>query len=82
MKLPKRITMRRRKLGKERAVGLAHPDGLIEVDPRERGKDLLDTTLHEAIHVCLPNATEEHVEQMAGLLADLLWRDHWRRVEN
>jgi len=81
MKIPRKLTLRRRKLGKERAVGLAHPDGLIEIDPREKGHSLLDTTIHEALHVCLPDATEEEVVQMAGLLADLLWKDAWRRVE-
>jgi len=82
MKLPPKITMRRRKLGKERAVGLAHPDGLIEIDSREKGKELLDTTLHEALHVVFKELEEEEVVLIAGLLTDLLWDDHWRRVEN
>jgi hypothetical protein len=82
MKIPRKLTLRRRKLGKERAVGLAHPDGLIEIDSRERGRELLDTTLHEALHVVFGDLEEEEVVQIAGVLTDLLWNDHWRRVEN
>jgi len=81
MNLPPKIIMRRRKLGKERAVGLAHPDGLIEIDTRERGREALDTILHEALHVLHPDASEEKVVQMAGLLTELLWDDKWRRIE-
>jgi hypothetical protein len=81
MKLPKRIKLRDRKLGKEAAYGLAHYPDTIEIDPRQHSKERLDTVLHEGIHLILPDATEEETVAYANLLSDLLWRDHWRRIE-
>jgi len=76
-----------RKLGRERrkgeqfVYGQAHSDGLIEIDPRQRARERLDTIIHEAAHVALPDADERTVARLARIAARLLWRDRWRRIQ-
>ena len=83
MKSPRRIKIIDRKLGKERAVGQAHHgDNLIEIDPRQRSRDRLDTVCHEVIHLLGPHLNEETVISHANILSDALWRDKWRRIEH
>jgi len=83
MKSPRRIKIIDRKLGKERAVGQAHHgDKLIEIDPRQRSRDRLDTLCHEVIHLLGPHLSEETVISHANILSDALWRDKWRRIEH
>jgi hypothetical protein len=83
MKLPKKIHIRERRLGKERALGLAHHPDMIEIDPVKQGssRERLDTVIHEGIHLLLPDAGEMMVRAYANRLSDLLWRDNWRRIE-
>ena len=83
----KHITVKERKLGRERAVGLAYSDfygpdkGLIEIDPRQKGKDHLDTLIHEALHLVFPDMSERNVVKHTGRLARLLWRNGYRRID-
>ena len=83
----KHITVKERKLGRERAVGLAYSDyygpdkGLIEIDPRQKGKDNLDTLIHEALHLIYPDLSEATVVKHAGRLTRMLWRAGYRRVD-
>ena len=81
MKLPRTLKIRDRKLGKEKAHGLAHAPDLIEVDPSQNTRERLDTVVHEALHLLLPSESEVRIIGLANLLSDLLWRDRWRRVE-
>ena len=79
-KLPKRIKLTERKLGREGALGLAiAPDEVVIAPqpPRER----LDTTIHEGLHLLLPDADELSIRAYANRLSALLWLDGWRRVE-
>ena len=77
-----KIRIKDRKLGKEKAVGQAHHgDNLIEIDPRQRSRERLDTVCHEVIHLIGPHLSEEIVESHANTLSDVLWRDGWRRIE-
>jgi hypothetical protein len=79
----RRIRLIDRKLGKERAVGQAHHgENLIEIDPRQRSRDRLDTLCHEVIHLLGPHLSEETVIGHANILSDALWRDRWRRIES
>lgn len=81
-KLPKRIRVRERKLGREKADGLAW-DGkkpLVEIDPRQGEKERLDTMLHEATHILFPKLNEMQVRGIAKRLTTILWKDGWRRV--
>jgi hypothetical protein len=81
MKLPKRIKIQDRKLGKEKAHGLAHAPDLIEIDPKQNSRERLDTVCHEALHLLLPSEPEVRIIALSNRLSDLLWRDRWRRVE-
>jgi hypothetical protein len=80
--MPPRIKITERKLGKEQAVGMAHHgENMIEIDPRQRSRDRLDTVCHEVIHLLEPDLPEDQVILRANVLSDTLWRDRWRRVE-
>lgn len=82
-KLPRRIRLVERKLGREKAAGLVWSDDptTIHIDPRLRGKDRAEIILHEALHLLLPTEPEMRIRAYATRLSDLLWRDRWRRVE-
>lgn len=45
------------------------------------GEILLDTTIHEATHVCFPFLEEGFVEKMSTDIARLLWRLGYRLPE-
>jgi hypothetical protein len=79
MKTPR---IRERKLGRERALGMT-TEGIPEIiiDPRQSSKERLDTTVHEALHQADPTMAERDVARIARLVARVLWRDKWRRVQ-
>jgi hypothetical protein len=81
MKLPRTLKIRDRKLGKEKAHGMAHAPDLIEVDPSQNSRERLDTVCHEALHLLLPSEPEVRIIALANRMSDLLWRDRWRRIE-
>jgi len=70
-----------RKLGRERAYGLAWPDELIEVDPRQKPRDYLGTVIHEALHQVFPEKSESEVARGASTLTRLIWGIGYRRVK-
>lgn len=79
----KPIRIRFRKLGREKALGLAHKDArLIELDPTQRGFDLLDSAIHEILHCQQPDLSEETVAANATEMADLLWKMGYRFTDN
>ena len=84
----KRITVVERKLGKERAQGLAYYDyygegkSLIEIDPRQNSKEYLDTLIDEALHTIFPDMKEKKVASIAGRLTRVLWRQGYRRIQD
>ena len=72
-----------RKLGRFRADGLAWwaEDGRlpkIEVDIRLRGRAKFETLLHEALHLALPDLTEEQVLKAARFQALVTWAEGYR----
>ena len=80
-----------RKLGKERAAGIAHnvprqkKFGTIELDPRiekHGGKNInyLDTVIHEAIHMIDPEMHEDDVVEMSRKITGVVWAAGFRRV--
>jgi|TARA_R110002051_G_scaffold261707_1_gene321628 hypothetical protein len=82
---PKRaIRVKERKLGKHGALGLAHEDGLVEIDPRQTGKQYLDTMIHELLHVIDPSKEwpEKTVEKAAGTITLFLWKAGFRRIHD
>lgn len=80
MKDPK-ITIIERKLGKEKAMGQAFKeDGLIEVDPRQKPKDYLETCIHEAMHVLFPQLSERQIILKSKKMTKLLWEIGYRKT--
>ena len=51
-----RIRIKYRKLGKEKVWGVAHSDGLIEIEERLKGKKHLEIIVHEVLHLLWPEA--------------------------
>lgn len=75
------IKLRERKLGREKADGQAWQDsGLIEIDPRQSEQERLDTIVHETLHVLLPDFQEGSVREFSKQIAEVIWKDGWRRV--
>lgn len=78
-----KVKVAERKLGRERAWGLYwFGENQIEIDPRLRGKRRLHVLLHEAFHHLFQNGTENFVEGKSKQVADLLWKQNYRRVDN
>lgn len=74
--------IRERKLGREKADGLYHSDGLIEIDPRLRGSVRLETLIHEYIHHLQPEAEEKTVDKQAKQLSAFLWKNNVRIIDS
>lgn len=80
MKLPKVVI---RKLGKEKAYGQAFTDkNLIEIDPRQKPKTLLDTEIHEFLHIRFPDWSENKVMKEARILTKYLWKLKYRKIND
>ncbi len=80
--MTRRIHVRERKLGRERAAGQAFAsDRLAEIDPRQPQREYLDTLVHELLHILDPNMSEEQVNEWAGVLSQQIWKARFRRLE-
>jgi hypothetical protein len=53
--------------------------GVVSVDPRQPPSEMLDTFVHEFLHVAFPNMPENEVARAATLIADNLWLQGYRR---
>ena len=77
-----KITIVEKKLGREKALGLAYQgEGLIEIDPRQSNKAYLDTLIHEGIHILCPEWSEHKVKKNANKLTEILWKSGYRKVQ-
>ena len=71
-----------RKLGKEKALGLAYKEArTIHIDSRLKGLEKLTVLIHEIIHIQQPGWPEIRVEGNAKELANLLWNNNIRIIE-
>lgn len=77
----KGIKVKYRKLGRERAMGQAYADGLIEIDPRQGQKSTLNTLIHELLHLLEPEWSESKVVRVSGTLTKYIWLGRFRRLE-
>ena len=57
-----------------------YPVPHIELDPRQKSKDRLDSTIHEVAHCIWPEYPEEIIVKIAQRMASVLWADGWRRI--
>ena len=82
MAVSKKTKVVLRKLGREKAFGLAHfDDNKIEIDPRQRTLTYLDTLIHEKLHLLNPDWSESKVKKHAREITTLLWEHGYRWVE-
>ncbi len=74
---------------KEKALGLAWHDrindpkrkvGTIEIDTRQTPLNILDTEIHEFIHMTYPEIPEESVLKMGSRIARYLWKLKYRKI--
>lgn len=84
----KKLTVRKRKLGREKAYGLAWgytengkwvSSGLIEIDPRQSDREEMDTAAHEVLHTEYPDLSEDAVVRGAGVITAVLWKLGFRK---
>lgn len=80
------VSLEEKKLGRERAYGQAWGIGddrstarKIQVDSRQRESTILNTLLHESLHVIFPELPERAVVLAANSLARALWAANYRR---
>jgi hypothetical protein len=72
---------------KENALGMAYNDkfnnadkyGLIEIEKRQTPLNILDTEIHELIHMKYPEMPEQSVLKMGTYLAKNLWKLGYRK---
>lgn len=71
------------KLGQRKSDGLMeYSENTIYVDERLKGKNKIETYIHEYDHYLHPNKSERDVANDSRKLADFLWRHHFRFVDN
>jgi hypothetical protein len=78
MKAPRVVE---RKLGRYKAWGTCSSDGEIEIDPRQKPKQYMDTLVHELLHWISPKMSERQVRAAARLMTRELWKAGFRRIE-
>lgn len=71
-----------RKLGREGVHGQFTPGEkpLIEIDPRQRPRQYLNTLCHEILHFSLPQLSESTVIKTACALTRRVWEAGYRRI--
>jgi hypothetical protein len=75
------ITVTRRKLGRYRALGLAHGNGEIEIDTRLKGQPHLRILIHEFLHEWEWALPEDVVDKLSTDLAKFLHKNNTRMIE-
>ena len=53
--------------------------GEITIDPRQSEREMLDTGIHESIHLAYPEKTEDEVEAASAIIARVVWALGYRR---
>lgn len=53
--------------------------GEIWADPNQPESELLDTLIHEAIHIAMPHLKESRVIKCSNIISDVLWKKGYRR---
>lgn len=70
---PEDITIKYKKLGRNKALGLAYKEeNLIYLDPKLKGKDFLNVMIHELFHLYFPYLEEDIIDNAANGISQLL----------
>ena len=59
--------------------GMVATDGNVYVDPRQSPSEMLDTIVHEMVHVSCPFMPESRVTNMSYKISEALWKKGYRR---
>lgn len=78
----KRIKIKYKKLGKQKVWGLAHSDGIVEIDERLKGRKKMEIIIHEVMHLLNPDDSEEEIVRKSVLLTNTLWHEKYRMIED
>jgi hypothetical protein len=76
-----KIKVKYKKLGKEKAWGLADSSGTVYIDSRLKGKKALEILIHECIHILWKDEEEEEVINKSISLCNAIWQQRYRRIE-
>lgn len=71
-----------KKLGREKAYGMADSDGVVYIDTRYKGKKHLELLIHECLHLLNSEDDEEAIIEKSVTLCKILWKQGYRRVDN
>ena len=77
-----RIKIIYKKLGREKAHGIAESDGVVYLDPRLKGKKALEIVLHECLHILNPLDDEKTIIRKSVTLTKILWKEGYRRADH
>lgn len=71
-----------RKLGREKAWGLAHSfNKTVELDISLKGYRYLLYLIHEHLHVIHPEYSETKIKQLSSKYARFIWQSGFRKVD-
>lgn len=80
--MAKKVKIEHKKIGRNQALGLAYQaERRIVLDIRLKGKEYINTAIHELLHIHRPDLTEEKVDKLATELTNDLWDLGIRKVE-
>lgn len=71
----------RRRLLRDADGQCDHVARRIDIAERLRGQQELDTVIHEGLHACITDMSEEAVTETASGIAAWLWAEGWRKVD-
>jgi hypothetical protein len=72
-----------RKLGRERADGLAYTGhNEIHIDERLKKKEYMRITIHELLHMYFPDLSESKVDKISRKMCGELWKLKFRRTDS
>jgi hypothetical protein len=77
-----RIKIIYKKLGREQAHGIAESDGVIYIDPRLKGRKMLEIVLHECLHILNKTDDEETIIRKSVTLTKVLWKEGYRKIDD
>lgn len=74
-------SIKERKLGKHKALGLAYTEnGEIHIDERLKGEEYLYVLIHEILHIQNPKWPEIKIIGHAKELANIIYSKNFRKV--
>lgn len=77
----KPIKIEHKDLTSDGVWGWAYQDeNRIELEKNQTSKEYLNTLIHEMLHCMLPDLKEPHIEKMADMLANEVWRRKFRKI--